>query len=97
MGDNRHNSLDSRAWQRRGGGIGAGVPYANIKGRAMIVWFPASRMLVNVMGKPILPDGAPPELVAGIEHCLEQRPAAADTVPPPPSEASSAERAAAPE
>jgi len=82
MGDNRHNSLDSRAWQRGGGRIGAGVPYANIKGRAMIVWFPASRMLVNVMGKPVLPDGAPPELVAGIERCLEQRPPASDTVPP---------------
>jgi signal peptidase I len=85
MGDNRHNSLDSRAWQRRGGGIGAGVPYDNIKGRAMIVWFPASRMLVNVMGKPILPDGAPPELVAGIDRCLAQRPSAADTVPPAPA------------
>jgi signal peptidase I len=82
MGDNRHNSLDSRAWQRGGGRIGAGVPYANIKGRAMIVWFPASRMLVNVMGKPVLPDGAPEELVAGIERCLEQRPPPADTVPP---------------
>jgi signal peptidase I len=85
MGDNRHNSLDSRAWQRRGGGIGAGVPYANIKGRAMIVWFPASRMLVNVMGKPTLPDGAPAELVAGIDRCLEQRPAAEDTIPPRPA------------
>lgn len=84
MGDNRHNSLDSRAWQRRGGGIGAGVPYDNIKGRAMIVWFPASRMLVNVMGKPILPDGAPPELVAGIDRCLSHRPSAAETVPPAP-------------
>jgi signal peptidase I len=87
MGDNRHNSLDSRAWQRRGGGIGAGVPYANIKGRAMIVWFPASRMLVNVMGKPILPDGAPAELVAGIDRCLAQRPTAEDTVPPPAASA----------
>jgi signal peptidase I len=85
MGDNRHNSLDSRAWQRRGGGIGAGVPYDNIKGRAMIVWFPASRMLVNVMGKPILPAGAPEELTRGIERCLAQQPPAADTVPPAPT------------
>ncbi len=82
MGDNRHNSLDSRAWQRGGGRLGAGVPYANIKGRAMIVWFPASRMLVNVMGKPLLPDGAPPELVQAIDRCLSQRPPAAETVPP---------------
>ena len=92
MGDNRHNSLDSRAWQRRGGGTGAGVPYDNIKGRAMIVWFPASRMLVNVMGKPILPDGAPAELVAGIERCLEGRPPAGSTVPPPPASGHAASR-----
>jgi len=83
MGDNRHNSLDSRAWPRKGGGIGAGVPFDNIKGRAMIVWFPGSRMLVDVMGKPVLPEGTPPELSEGIERCLAQRPAAADTVPPP--------------
>jgi signal peptidase I len=96
MGDNRHNSLDSRAWQRRGGGIGAGVPYANIKGRAMIVWFPASRMLVNVMGRPTLPDGAPAELVTGIDRCLEQRPPAEDTIPPPPANGPAAPRSLAP-
>jgi len=84
MGDNRHNSLDSRAWPRRGGGIGAGVPFDNIKGRAMIVWFPASRMLVDVMGKPVLPEAAPAQLSEGIERCLTQRPPAAETVPPPP-------------
>jgi signal peptidase I len=83
MGDNRHNSLDSRAWPRLGGGIGAGVPYDNIKGRAMIVWFPYDRMLVDVMGKPVLPDGTPPELSEGIERCLAERPAPAETVPPP--------------
>jgi signal peptidase I len=82
LGDNRHNSLDSRAWIRADGGMGAGVPYANIKGRALIVWFPASRMLFNVMGHPALPDGAAPELVEGIERCLRERPR--DTVPPPP-------------
>jgi len=82
FGDNRHNSLDSRAWLRADGGIGAGVPFANIKGRALIVWFPASRMLVNVMGHPRLPDGAAPELVEGIERCLRERPS--ETVPPPP-------------
>jgi signal peptidase I len=82
MGDNRHNSLDSRAWQRRGGGLGAGVPYDNIKGRALIVWFPASRMLVNVMGKPLLPDGSPEELVQAIDRCLAERPGPAETVPP---------------
>jgi signal peptidase I len=85
MGDNRHNSLDSRAWPRLGGGTGAGVPYANIKGRALIVWFPASRMLVNVMGKPVLPDGTPPELVASIDHCLSHRPSLEDATPPEPA------------
>jgi hypothetical protein len=72
------------------------VPYANIKGRAMIVWFPASRMLVNVMGKPTLPDDAPAELVAGIDRCLEQRPPAEDTIPPPPADGSAAPRSLAP-
>jgi signal peptidase I len=84
MGDNRHNSLDSRAWPRRGGGTGAGVPYDNIKGRALIVWFPASRMLVNVMGKPVLPDGTPADVVAGIDRCLSQRPSLAEATPPNP-------------
>lgn len=85
MGDNRHNSLDSRAWQGEKGQLGAGVPYDNIKGRAMIVWFPASRMLVNVMGKPLLPDEAPKDLVASIDRCLAQRPPASATVPPLPT------------
>jgi signal peptidase I len=96
MGDNRHNSLDSRAWQRLGGGIGAGVPYDNIKGRALIVWFPASRMLVNVMGKPTLPDDAPAELFAGIDRCLAHRPSAEDTIPPPPPVSLAAPRSASP-
>ncbi len=84
LGDNRHNSLDSRAWQGRAGRQGAGVPYANIKGRAKIVWFPVGRMLVNVMGKPVLPDDAPPELVKAIDRCLAERPPLSDTLPPPP-------------
>jgi hypothetical protein len=41
-------------------------------------------MLVDVMGKPVLPEGAPPELSDGIERCLAQRPAPADSVPPSP-------------
>ncbi len=88
LGDNRHNSLDSRAWLRPDGTMGAGVPYDNIKGRALIVWFPASRMLFNVMGHPSLPDGAAPELVEGIERCLRERPK--DTLPPPASGAAAA-------
>ncbi|MFO7178234.1 MAG: signal peptidase I [Pseudomonadota bacterium] len=85
LGDNRNNSSDSRAWF---GGKGGGVPDANIKGRAMFVWlsFGADsvtwdRIFTNVMGKPRLPKEADPELVRGIERCLEQRPA--QTLPPP--------------
>lgn len=84
MGDNRNNSLDSRAWANRNGGTGAGVPYENIKGRAMIVWLPAGRMFVNVMGKPLLPEGADPQLVRNIDRCLASRPSPDATRPPPP-------------
>jgi signal peptidase I len=63
-------------------GRGAGVPFANVKGRAMFVWLPVERLLVNVMGKPQLPAGAAPEIVQGIERCLSQAPAEADTFPP---------------
>src|SRR5690606_10154869 len=49
MGDNRHNSHDSRMWR---GGKGGGVPFPNIKGRALFVWLPWSRFAVPVMGKP---------------------------------------------
>ncbi len=79
FGDNRNNSRDSRAWF---GGQGGGVPYDNIKGRAMFVWLPIDRFLVNVLGKPQLPNGAPPEMVQGIERCLAKRPPVSETTPP---------------
>ena len=85
MGDNRHNSSDSRAWTRHGQigeKRGAGVPYDNIKGRAMIVWLPFSRMLVNVMGDPVLPDGTSEEVVRNVRHCLAKRPPLSLTTPP---------------
>jgi signal peptidase I len=88
MGDNRHNSSDSRRWLN---GRGAGVPFANIKGRAMFVWLPLERLLVNVMGKPQLPAGASPEILQGIEHCLRTAPALADTFPPPQAATAPAE------
>jgi signal peptidase I len=87
LGDNRHNSSDSRAWQRADGQRGAGVPFDSIKGRAMIVWWPPSRMLVHVMGEPQLPDGAAPELTAALERCLANRPPLDQTVPPAPRNA----------
>jgi signal peptidase I len=89
LGDNRNNSSDSRAWF---GGRGGGVPFANIRGRAMFVWlsfdpdggFAFDRWLTNVMGKPRLPKGAAPELFSGIEKCLAERPPVEKTTPPPP-------------
>lgn len=80
MGDNRHNSHDSRRWRA---GEGAGVPFEKIQGRAMRVWFPLSRFMVPVMGGPQLPPGMPRELVDGVERCLRERPA--QTTPPPPA------------
>ncbi len=84
MGDNRNNSLDSRAWLNADGTHGAGVPYANIKGRAFVVWLPLDRLLLNVMGDPTLPSGSNPQLVARIEECLKSRPPLSETTPPPP-------------
>lgn len=91
LGDNRNNSSDSRAWRNH---RGAGVPFENIKGRALFVWLSFNnrgedllgvtwdRLFVDVMGKPRLPREADRSLVEGIERCLAQRPA--DTTPPPP-------------
>ena len=91
LGDNRNNSADSRAWDR---GRGAGVPDGNIKGRAMFVWLnfkkngmplDFNRLFTHVLGTPKLPQGAPPDIVAGIEKCLKQRPAADRLLPPDPA------------
>jgi len=79
FGDNRNNSRDSRAWF---GNRGGGVPFANIKGRAMFVWLPLDRFLVNVMGAPQLLNGAPSDMVAGIQRCLATRPPVSETTPP---------------
>ena len=87
LGDNRNNSSDSRAWYNQRGG---GVPYALIKGRALFVWLSFGRdggvtwdrLLHNVMGTPTLPKGASTELTAGIQRCLDARPA--QTLPPEP-------------
>jgi signal peptidase I len=79
FGDNRNNSRDSRAWF---GGRGGGAPFGSIKGRAMFVWLPMDRFLVNVMGAPQLPNGAPVEMVRGIAACLARRPSPAEATPP---------------
>jgi signal peptidase I len=85
LGDNRDNSHDSRAWK---GGLGAGVPFENIKGRAMFVFATfggdgpkfLDRFLVNVMGRPTLPANQD-ELKAGLDKCLHEMPK--ETDPPP--------------
>ena len=81
FGDNRNNSRDSRAWF---GGKGGGAPFDSIKGRALFVWLPLDRFLVNVMGSPILPNGSPPDMVKGIATCLAKRPSLSESTPPAP-------------
>jgi signal peptidase I len=89
MGDNRGNSHDSRSWRN---GLGAGVPFQNIKGRAMFVWLSwdedgslaPDRLFVSVMGQPQLPAGASPTLVKALARCMEQRPSVAAATPPGP-------------
>jgi signal peptidase I len=83
MGDNRNNSHDSRMWF---GGQGGGVPFDNIKGRALFVWLSYSdngidwsREGAPVMGRPRLPPSAL-ALLPEFERCLKNRPAV--TAPP---------------
>ena len=85
MGDNRNNSHDSRMWF---GGQGGGVPFENIRGRALFVWLSVSesgldwsREGVPVMGRPRLPPSAS-GLDPQFEQCLKSRPAV--TNPPTP-------------
>jgi signal peptidase I len=77
MGDNRNNSHDSRMWF---GGQGGGVPFENIRGRALFVWLSVSdngmdwsREGAPVMGRPRLPPPAA-GLDPQFEQCLKARP-----------------------
>ncbi|EYF05895.1 Signal peptidase I [Chondromyces apiculatus DSM 436] len=91
MGDNRNNSHDSRSWR---GGLGAGVPFENMKGRATFVWmsvapgggFALDRLFVNVMGRPKLPGNLSErdlaKLQETLDQCLRERPSVAETTPP---------------
>ena len=85
MGDNRNNSHDSRAWF---GGAGGGVPFDNIRGRALFVWLSYretgidwSRFGAPVMGRPRAPKGFE-ALQPKFDECLHTRPAV--TRPPDP-------------
>jgi signal peptidase I len=86
MGDNRNNSHDSRMWY---GGRGGGVPFANIRGRALFVWLSVSDSGVDysregapVMGLPRLPPAAA-ALQPELDRCIHSRPAVTDPPPPP--------------
>jgi len=85
MGDNRNNSHDSRMWN---GGQGAGVPFENIRGRALFVWLSVAdgsidwtRMGAPVMGRPRLPPQNK-SLEPMLEKCLRERPPLNKTQPP---------------
>jgi signal peptidase I len=85
MGDARNNSHDSRMWF---GGKGGGVPYDNIRGRALFVWLSLSgngvdlsREGAQVMGRPRLPPAAK-DLQPQLDQCLRDRPKV--TAPPNP-------------
>ncbi len=91
MGDNRNNSHDSRVWW---GGQGGGVPFENVKGRALFVWLSVadsmdwSRISAPVMGRPPGkgPFGTLPAtmkaLEPAIDTCLRARPSVDHTTPP---------------
>jgi signal peptidase I len=91
MGDNRNNSHDSRMWW---GGQGGGVPFENIKGRALFVWLSIadtmdwSRIFAPVMGRPPGhgPFGQMPQtmkqLQPAIDKCVRERPPLDKTIPP---------------
>jgi signal peptidase I len=88
MGDNRNNSHDSRMWW---GGQGGGVPFENIKGRALFVWLSVldgkidwTRFGVPVMGRPKLPTDMA-ALQPALDKCLRERPPIEKTTPPAPS------------
>jgi signal peptidase I len=77
MGDNRNNSHDSRMWF---GGQGGGVPFENVRGRALFVWLSVSdsgldwsRLGAPVMGRPRLPPSAK-DLEPALDRCLKTRP-----------------------
>jgi len=80
------------------GGQGGGVPFDNIKGRALFVWLSVadsvdwSRVFAPVMGT--LPAKGPfadlpPAMAAvraGVERCIQRRPPVDQTTPPSPSQ-----------
>ncbi len=85
LGDNRNNSHDSRFWWD---GKGGGVPFANFRGPASLIWFSyagthmdGSRIGRSVMTSQLsLPKGMGASSQSALDKCLRDRPAT--TVPP---------------
>ncbi|MBI2394507.1 MAG: signal peptidase I [Deltaproteobacteria bacterium] len=78
LGDNRNNSRDSREWWGQKGG---GVPFENIRGRALWIWLSytggegskSDRIGSNVMGRPRLP-ASMKSLQPMLDKCLAPNP-----------------------
>jgi len=78
LGDNRNNSRDSREWWAQKGG---GVPFENIRGRALWIWLSytggegskTERIGSSVMGRPRLP-GSMKALQPQLDKCLAPNP-----------------------
>ncbi len=72
MGDNRNNSHDSRFWF---GGRGGGVPFSQVKGRALFRWASTRGQATRhervgtSLGVPILPAGTG-ALSGALERCM---------------------------
>ena len=90
LGDNRETSRDSRHW---GGEHGAGLPLHRIRGRASHIWMAAAasdshgkpsrgRTGTSLTGIPKCDAPFSPELCAGIERCLSNRPPRDKATPP---------------
>ncbi len=86
LGDNRNNSHDSRFWWD---GKGGGVPFANFRGPASLIWFSyagtrmdGSRVGRSVMTSHLLVPKGMESSQAALDKCLRDRPA--KTVPPAP-------------
>jgi len=80
LGDNRNNSSDSRVWD---GGLGAGVPFQNSRGRARWVWLPTDRLGIDLAAAPVLPASLT-QLAPALASCMAAAPDLEHTRPPPP-------------
>ncbi len=87
MGDNRHNSHDSRFWWD---GKGGGVPFENFTGPASLIWFSYAGASVDWsrIGGFVMPERLhiPPEMASSqpaLAKCLRERPVRTEPLRPP--------------